>query len=194
MHRVQERLRILFARAPSPIAIPLHTRLDDMEGRIRGVHEGCVYIGARVHCAGRESRNNNDNNDRDDNIGSKIRRGERERRNTCGESWVLRKPSNQAISGFASFLNPWSGSLRLSIPITCSFLRIPITKGERNGINAPLLHVSRSPNVSRASFHVQRLIPRFWTNIRGGGNPMTDLRHELATSASLSRLSGFSGN
>lgn len=78
MDHVQERLRILFAKAPSPIAIPLHTRLDDMEGRIRGVHEGCVYIGARVHCAGRESRNNNDNNDRDDNIGSKIRRGEGE--------------------------------------------------------------------------------------------------------------------
>lgn len=86
MHHVQERLRILFARAPSPIAIPLHTRLDDMEGRIRGVHEGCVYIGARVHCAGRESRNNNDNNDRDDNIGSKIRRGEREEKYV---RWIL---------------------------------------------------------------------------------------------------------
>ena len=57
-----------------------------MEGRIRGVHEGCVYIGARVHCAGRESRNNNDNNDRDDNIGSKIRRGEGEEKYV---RWIL---------------------------------------------------------------------------------------------------------
>lgn len=115
-----------------------------------------------VHRGGRENRNNNDNNNHDDNIGSKIHRGERKRGggNTCGESWV--SGSNQTISGFASFLNPWSGSLHLSIPITCSFLRIPITKGERNGINAPLPRCLFALS-KRFSFHAQRLIPRFWT-------------------------------
>lgn len=148
--------------APSLIAVLLDTRLNDMEGRIRRTRTRRMRARTRVHRGGRENRNNNDNNDHDDNIGSKIHRGERKRGggNTCGESWV--SGSNQTISGFASFLNPWSGSLHLSIPITCSFLRIPITKGERNGINAPLPRCLFALS-KRFSFHAQRLIPRFWT-------------------------------
>lgn len=121
---------------------------------------------------GRESRNNNgnDNND-DDNIARE--------QDSSGEGeekyvrWILasRKPSN-AISGFASFLNPWSGSLHPSIPITCPFLRIRITKGERNGINAPLppFGLFASAVCAPQAFlgllvpRATTLIPRFWTN------------------------------
>lgn len=149
---------------------------------------------------GRESRNNNgnDNND-DDNIARE--------QDSSGEGeekyvrWILasRKPSN-AISGFASFLNPWSGSLHPSIPITCPFLRIRITKGERNGINAPLppfgLFASAvcSPSVSRAARptcnHVDSTI------LDEPNSGMEEIRWLIyVTSWYLgSRLSGFSGN
>lgn len=147
--------------APSLIAVPLDTRLNDMEGRIRRTRTRrmrartvCIVVVERIVTI-TTTMITTTHRKQDSSEGEKRGGG-----NTCGESWV--SGSNQTISGFASFLNPWSGSLHLSIPITCSFLRIPITKGERNGINAPLPRCLSALS-KRFSFHAQRLIPRFWT-------------------------------